>query len=605
MSKFIDGDVHLHLTLLKVPACVKNGSTILTINSFIEKLENTSKGRMFVFVAIESPWLERLRVHVDYKQVRGIYNANLPILIMYLKKIHVRRTYENNFWKTLVSPWLIIMSMNFFNKQKIVDSALKFENIGSYSVLPDSEAHLKFYNDEEYSENLRFNENWNFAQYTIILKSMYKLNFVNPINCMPEQYDIKKKKQTKLYSRLVHGVSFFMAKYIYTGVLFYGAYFDKISLLKLQFSLKQLPLFFSKLITISDKDISIDRGSFKYIDVEGSPNNAAFSDILKYTLPVYLVEEFDVYIKNVSNFKLLLKPVAIVTATSLWFDTGFKFYVAYVRRFSDVIPVMLIQHGGAVGILKSDIVDYEQSFADYYLTWGFVAKNISSNHIRFGNPKKSSSILRKRDSNSGSIVLVRSWYPRHVQFLFSEIDTDEAYLNDSINFVTNLSPKILDDHLLLRLYPEKRAYNNSIDIGNNEKEYWQDNFSNVEIDQYSDTYKLYSESSLVIYTYLQGTGYVECLANNIPVIIISRYCDEIIKDEFKSISNKLKKCNILFDNPEVAAQHVNNIFNNVNEWWLEANVQDAVKDFNDIYTYKPDDRIKSFKETLNSNIKKE
>ena len=602
MPKTIKQEYHLHLTSLEVPDSVKNGSKIITVHSFVEELRKISQGREFDFVAIESPWADRSSVHTDYVKVRDIYSRSLPILISYLKKLNFKRSFNDNFWKTLLSPWLIIITMNFFNKQKIVDHALKIGNIKSYSVLSDPYLYLKFYNDEDYASNLRFNENWNFAQYTIILENMQKLQSSTSIICDAVKYKIKKNMQAKFLSRLAHATSFFIAKNIRTDVLFYGSFFDRFSLFKVQISLKQFPLFFSKMLVKDNNRISIDRTAFEKIELDHCINNSAFSDILRYSLPVYLFEEFDEYIESVSSFKALLRPKAIITATALWYDTGFRFYVAYVRHLANNIPLMLIQHGGCVGILKSDTVDYEESSADYYLTWGFRSNNKPLNNVRFGNPKKSANIKRIDTANKGNIVLVRSWYPRHVQLLFNEIDSDQAYFQDSVSFVTSISRKIRETRLLLRLYPEKRAYNSTISIGNNEKKYWESNFKNIEIDDTSDIQKIYGEASLVVYTYLMGTGYVECLLNNIPVIIISRFSDEMIRSEFQPISEKLKSCKVLFDDPIKAAKHVNEISEDVSKWWLQDDVQEAVSDFNNIYSFRPKKRIQHFRKVINNLI---
>lgn len=601
MTKSVKKETHLHLSLLAIPSSVAKGSTIVTIASFIPDLKITSAERDFDFVPIQSPWLDRQSVHLDYGKVHEIHQLNMPILANYLKVYNIGCQFDDKFWQTLLSPWLFIIIMNFLNKQKFINQALNDHMFDSYSVLQEPSKHLRYDNDEEYSTNLRFNENWNFALYTIILRATPKLKFSKQVFCEPKSYKKDKIKEPSLISNFVHSISKFLAKYFSANFIFYGSYFDRLTLIRLHLALGTIPLIFNKFKVVDSAHVTVNRKDLKDIDTVGSGNEPAFSKILKYTLPVYSLENFKTHINYVSNMGKLLNPKAIITASSLWFDTTFKFYVAYARFFNHKIPLMLIQHGGCNGFVKSDLVDIEQSFADYYLTWGFVGTEVSSNNVRFGNPKPSFKINRSNNSE-GRIALVRSYAPRQVQMVAAEIDSDEQYFQDSVNFVSRLEKNVINDHLILRLYPQQRAYNSSIEIGNNEKFFWEREFKQAKIDDTTDIMKIYANSSLVIYTYLQGTGYVECLANNIPVIILSRFFDDLVHPEFEPLYKELKREKIIFDDPILAAQHVNDIHKDVNAWWLQENVQHAVQKFNEVYCFKPTNRIGSFKETISSLI---
>jgi putative transferase (TIGR04331 family) len=596
---------HLHLTMLKIPSSVEDGARIVTIESFIPELRNSSEGRNFYFVAMESPWLKRSQTHRDFKKIQFIYNTNLPKMVQYLKKIHKTYKYDSIFWNTLISPWLVTMLMSVFIKQKTVDRALKDYDINSYSVLLDYESFLRFDSDEKYTSFYRFDENWNFAQYTIILQCENgNLSNATPVECSPCIYNSSNEtKKNSIFVNIVQRTSLFFLKLFPPKIVFYAAYLDTISLIRLELLLGQFPfLFIRRFYNVGKK--KYNRQLLEDIEIDGHDAGKAMSIILKSTLPLYAVEEFDDIHRKVILSNLPINPKIIITATALWYDSFFKFYVAYVRQHSPSTIVGIIQHGGSVGIIKSGVVDYEYGFCDYYFTWGEMSDDNNPHKIRFGIPKKSHNIKKSEKLRKTHVLIVRSWQPKHTQKLTSEIDTDIDYLKDSVAFANKLNKKILNEHLLIRLFPEQKAFGSSIPIANNEEKYWRENYSNINLDKSSNINELYSRSRIVVYTYLIGTGYVECLANNIPTIIISRHLDSIVSAEFEMIAEKLKQYNVLFDNPESAARHINNVFDDVDRWWNQEGLQTVLSEFNNKYAYKLDNRINSFAKTINYALSK-
>jgi putative transferase (TIGR04331 family) len=76
-----------------------------------------------------------------------------------------------------------------------------------------------------------------------------------------------------------------------------------------------------------------------------------------------------------------------------------------------------------------------------------------------------------------------------------------------------------------------------------------------------------------------NTTFSEAMASGIPTILL--YIPEFFETvpEADELIRILKKANILFNDPEKAAAHVNKVWNNVEEWWREGNVEKAKKYF--------------------------
>lgn len=593
--------MHLHLTTLKIPEAIQKGTTIVAPQSFISHLEARSPKNHYTFLPIESPWIERKKVVRDYALLKNLHQINLGKILKQLKSININNKFDDHFFETIISPWLFIILMNYSIKSQYIHNALVQFPIKSFSILENPDLYLAYKDDEDYVSNLRFNENWNFAIYTVLLEANDNLSETRREICKEETYSVSElPMKANLLSNLAHKISLKIAKTLGVKVLFYASHFDRLSLLRLQILLKQPPLFLSKFQFHARNEIDQRNSLRNNLKVVGFDDNRALTQIIKATFPLYAIENFERYLKHAHYLNNLIKPQVIITATAMWYDTVFKFYVAYARHLNPDTKLLVIQHGGSHGVTYPGQADLEQKFGDYYLTWGFTEKR-KSNNIRFCNPKKTAQIRQSKTRNK--ITLVRSYSPIHPQMLTAEIDTDYTYFKDSIQLVENISDVVLRNQLILRLYPSKRAFNSAVPIVNQEKSFWEKNFSYVKIDDTSDIIGMYEQSTLVIYTYMQGTGYVECLSNNIPVIIISRHFDSIIRSNFRSIADEMKRLNIVFTDPVKAAAHINEVYDDVERWWLSPDVQSIVKLFNSTYVNNPKNRISSQSKLIKSLIK--
>jgi putative transferase (TIGR04331 family) len=595
--------VHLHLTLLRVPDSVSSGSHILTIKAFIPVLMKNEGQRNFKYVAISSPWELRSSVQHDYKIVRDIYDKNLFSLTQYLNKIN-KTTYSFTFWKIFLGPWLLQIIMGAFIKEKITREAFENYKIISVSSLADENKYLVYDSDETYTQIHRFDEFWNFSQYSIILRRFekrYSDLIYFDIDEGGEKSELKALYKKSKLEKLNDYINSLVYRFRLNSSVFYGSHFNKMDLIKLQLKLGFFPSLLTKSEYVASNKKS-NRSNLEDIDIIGSANsilNESISKIIKQLIPVYAFEDLNLLRRYVSNSKGFPdSPKLIFTSTALWFDTFFKAYVAFTCEDNEHTVLLQMQHCGSAAVTKCNLMDYEEEFADYYLTWGHNTSH-STRQVSFGIPKQTHSIKRKTESNNGDLLIIRSWNPHHAQKLSIEIDTDEVYFDDTLSLVKGLTSSIATNDLLIRLYPAQTAFGSGFKCIKNEAEFWATNFPNISTDSTADITKLYGSARIVVYTYLQGTGYIECLANNIPLIIMVRDCDDIFHDDFLYFADKLRGLNVLFDCPLKASKHLNKIFDNVDSWWLQDDLQKTICEFNDIYIQKSENRISSFKEIIN------
>ena len=139
-------------------------------------------------------------------------------------------------------------------------------------------------------------------------------------------------------------------------------------------------------------------------------------------------------------------------------------------------------------------------------------------------------------------------------------------------FVKKL-PYEIQKKLLIRLHSD---WSNS---SFNDNLMWKNFNSNLVLDHGKIKLEhLISNSRIVIFSY-QCTGFLECLAMNVPTILILQGGLQEIDVNAKMSFEKLQKHNIFFNDPILAAEHISNNWKKISEWWGHESVQDAINDF--------------------------
>ena len=85
---------------------------------------------------------------------------------------------------------------------------------------------------------------------------------------------------------------------------------------------------------------------------------------------------------------------------------------------------------------------------------------------------------------------------------------------------------------------------------------------------------------------------------NIPTIIFWDPNLNEIRPSAEKYFNKLFEAGILFYNPEDASKKVNEIWNNIDEWWYNNKTQQARKIFCSKFANYPKKSLKKLKESL-------
>jgi putative transferase (TIGR04331 family) len=162
-------------------------------------------------------------------------------------------------------------------------------------------------------------------------------------------------------------------------------------------------------------------------------------------------------------------------------------------------------------------------------------------------------------------------------------------LEDQYNFVKALSQRI-KSKLVVRLFVP--------DWGWDQASRWNEKFPEIHLNSGSGSIDtLMSDCRLYIATY-NATTFLESLSNNIPTIAFWNPEHWELRDQAKLYFDKLQKAEILFSCPEKAAAKVEEVWDNVDNWWTNAEVQEARLQFCDQYAKKQLHPIKELKKAV-------
>ena len=90
--------------------------------------------------------------------------------------------------------------------------------------------------------------------------------------------------------------------------------------------------------------------------------------------------------------------------------------------------------------------------------------------------------------------------------------------------------------------------------------------------------------SRICFVNLNSTVYLETLNLNFPTILFFNNRNMPINQKTKKYFDILKKAGIYFDDYETAAKKINQIWDNVDNWWYNKSVQKAVNIFCDKFS---------------------
>jgi putative transferase (TIGR04331 family) len=309
-------------------------------------------------------------------------------------------------------------------------------------------------------------------------------------------------------------------------------------------------------------------------------------------MPVSYLENFTKYQKKVSTINWPINPKIIFSSNSFFHNDFFKMWLVK-KKFFYKSKFISGQHGGSFFISKFNFHEiHQKKISDQMLTWGYKKEKIHKPMFNFKTANK-----KIKYNPDGNILMVDYELPRFPGSLFYFYNFSFlSHFNNKSNFIKNLNNDI-KTKLIFRPYPHNFGWNTIARLKEIHKF--------IEIDSNKNIYASLSNIRICVVN-VNSTVFLETLNLNLPTIIYFDPKQDLIRNDAKHYFDVLKEVNIYFDNGTSAAEHLNNIWNQVDKWWYNKKTQIAVNYFCNRFSRRtnyPVDKLVSFFKRANTNDK--
>ena len=576
--------IHL-VTTSNIEAWSKTKKNIL-LGGWCYNYLDKAKYKNYSFEIIQSPsaviWGKK-NIEI-VKKGRKQIDQTLFCLILYLNKHH-KSEYSSKYWSIILLPWL----NNFVEFYYILEQRLKFISI-NYKI--DSVSFVYSNKDSilpnSYNEGIKFLGRESFYFHKLVYEIFNHFNFKDvKINFIKKKKDLKKNNNSELRD---FEKSDFKGK-IRDVIL---KIFDKLPILENRPFIigSALPYLEDSLLKISNFQFpkNIRFTEIEKIKIQNSKRNENYNlldkklinklnmnfflfELIYRYLPTCYLEGYETNKKKMTIQKWPKNPKYIFTSINHYFDEIFKFYTA--EKVEEGIPYYLGQHGNGYCTFRYFGKLTEVYTSDRFLVWG--RSGISKNSVKLFNFRKPKNKKKTKFSKSGILLVKKS--AEDITSLFSPL---YDYQNEKFIFLSNFVKSLNDK---LRNQITVRLYHDDTNNFCFEEKKWKELDPLINLDlRHQSLRTMISNSRILVFGY-DSTGFLEAVSQNIPVLLYfhEKNFEKMLNNEVIEDFLKLKKAKVLFNDPKELADHITNIWQDINYWWESKITVDSISHFRDKY----------------------
>jgi putative transferase (TIGR04331 family) len=504
----------------------------------------------------------------NFKYLIKTYKIVLKNLANILNKYH-QKSYTVAYWEVLIGRWLFFYISNVYYYWYIIQKVSKKKKIKNFISLPLEENSFvpndTFHAIKIINNSKSLWSHWCMREIAIFLK----LFEVKEIKIKINYKEIIKKSYTPIYTlntiNLGLNKKLFFYRF-YLPIRLKLIFFFRIGVFPIR--LKSLLIKFTNIVTSKRSDFSVYK-----IKKDKFLNFCNF--FLSKNIPKIFLENFNDLSYNYEKLNWPKKPKYIITTHGQYYDEIFKFYLA--QQKSRNCKLMINQHGSILENYNNTqnihyYIDYQ--ICDKILTWANYNKfkceplfvntvDEKKNRQKFKNNKI---LLVTYNLGHNSIVACDTFV--------STFQQKELLSNMIKDFIFSLK-SIVEKDIIVKHYCAQEPDLIKINLKRN--------FPNLDfIKTKKLAYEIKKNFCLQVETFL-STGFFEALYLRNPVILINNSImhGDIINSKLFNSLKKLKKYQIYFDNPILAADFINKNNNNLYEWWNNKDLQNEVNNFCD------------------------
>ncbi|QTR46433.1 LIC12162 family protein [Thiothrix litoralis] len=533
-------------------------------------------------VVAPSYGLEPTQKDADYAEAKSLEQKILPKLSEILNKHH-NKQYSQRSWKIILGHWLRRYINVIINRTKSLEQCFQHYDISGTTTYNKNSYTLAV--SDSYTAIWAFNDgHWNNILIAEILDLLEKKDISTDqieINSGKNYFSFKKAASYDLSPVKKHALSLYKKttklteKYLTkkSDAVIINSYLPHKEVIKLQLVLSQFPqLWKSSPITIASKVDNLLRESLskKLIIQSDNTTEGIVQSLLFKLLPTCYLEGFK-ELESITHQQLWPKyPKFIFTSNNFDTDEVFKLWTA--QKTESGTLYITGQHGNNYGTYRYMNPSIEEETADKFLTWGWtdgLPQHIPTFIFKTANQKKASY------NPQGGLLLIELCETHRIT-TWDSTEEFKYYFDNQLLFISTLGSDI-KRQTTIRLHAQYRNMNWD------EEARWQAFDQSIKVDTgKTNIKKLISNSRLVVHSY-DSTGILETLSSNIPTLAFWQNDFYHLRESAKPYYEKLLNAGIIHLTPQSIAIKIKEIWNNVDEWWMQSEVQDARKQFCDRY----------------------
>ena len=542
-------------------------------------------------------WNDRIKLENDYEYLCELYERVLRHLANNLNEIH-GVDHSLRYWRILVGPWLAYFIHILFERWESIHRAVNSYAVTETTILTGQKGSITPNSMEHFFSELMVSHEWNHAIYAFIIENFTAVQCVKKVTQGHFESVQRANSDRKEFSlkRKIFAAYSILAEYFAKNEEFFliATYLSGFDELKLHLRFNQAPHLWATIPPVVC-DVDLKKRNWVCDLPEKSAFEKCLATLIPMQIPTTYLEGYQRLTEQTLSLPWPKSPHLIFTSNALWQDTVSMAYSAcHIEKGAKLVYG---QHGG-FGLLKFQWAEkHERKIADCFLTWGWTEEG-SSNLLPVGILKQVNKYKGKKGAKKNRLLLVRGLWPPYIFRLDSGVGLPQllADIDRCIEFAGLLPNNIRNNSLIVRLYPLAKAFSSvGRKVDRSSEDYfsedmrWRNCMPKVQLNDGLDQIaKLVVQSRLVIYTYNGGTGYLEFMAANVPVIVFWDMKTSPVRDSAVPYFEELKRVGIFHETSESAAAHVNKIWNDVERWWNSTEVKEVLMRFKANYCYQPD-----------------
>lgn len=520
-------------------------------------------------------WDNRDRLYSDYIYINNLYDKTIPYLTRFLNGYHDLHESEL-YWEVIVGPWYQYTLGIMYDRYLSLSEASKYAD--ELETIITEEYFTSYTSATFQSESFR--DEFNFILYSQLIKHCfgeikYEVTNKNLYNEIPVLPKLQKRGFFKrLLSFLISSVGEISKRF--NSIEVHNSYLplkDELLLCLNFFSLPQR--FNQKKLCFKKLDRGSRRKCYIFSEIVSNEFESFVSSKIAHFIPLIYLEGFlDARKKSLKSHAR--SPKIILSANGLETDDLFKIYTAEKRKSGSLFVYM--QHGGHYGTGKfSSFERLEHKLSDAWLSWGWSSENKNI------YPSFKQTLIKKNIpyNSNGDLLILGLSLPRYSYWISSFAIAGQCISNflDNVEMINSL-----DDYIISRV-----SYRLPKDYGFDFKQRLNDIFKEVKIGPFLGlSYKKQvQQSSLVLCTY-NATTFIDLFTLNHPTIILWNPEHWELNEIAKPFFQKLVDAEILFFDPKLCANKINEVFKDPISWWLRDEVQHAKSSFCEVYAKESD-----------------